>query len=183
MKHRNYDRFSWQHLRVLCLLVRRRHDRWRVQALSAHARSNAEETGKVQWQNSAANPVSTVKGTAEGTSFTTDVIFANDFEWERSIMKKYIFLLNSVVALVGLGFASAYLGAATLTVTGTADTTAVDGEVTLREAITSINNGANANADVAAVGSYGSSDTIAFAIPGAGVHTIAVAALPGSTSQ
>src|SRR5512141_41536 len=62
--------------------------------------------------------------------------------------------------------------AATVTVTGTGDTVAVAGSVTLREAITSINAGANVNADVVAVGAYGVSDTIAFNIPGAGVHTI-----------
>ena len=63
--------------------------------------------------------------------------------------------------------------AATITVTGTGDTIAVDGVVTLREAIASINGGANINADVAAVGSYGTNDTIHFNIPGAGVQTIA----------
>jgi hypothetical protein len=62
--------------------------------------------------------------------------------------------------------------AATLTVTGTGDTIAVDGLVTLREAITSANNDANVNADVIAVGAYGT-DTIKFNIPGAGVKTIA----------
>jgi Calx-beta domain len=87
-------------------------------------------------------------------------------------MKKYISILNSVVALVGFGFASDDLVAATITVTSTADTTAVDGAVTLREAIVSINNGANVNADVVAVGSYGSGDLIDFAIPAAGVQTI-----------
>src|SRR6266568_8102055 len=58
-------------------------------------------------------------------------------------------------------FASAFVAspasAATITVTGTGDAIAVDGAVTLREAITSINNGANVNADVVAVGTYGSS--------------------------
>jgi hypothetical protein len=61
--------------------------------------------------------------------------------------------------------------AATITVTGTGDTNAVDGLVTLREAITSINNGANLNADVVAVGTYGTNDTINFSI-GTGVQTI-----------
>src|SRR5512141_2263999 len=56
--------------------------------------------------------------------------------------------------------------AATVTVTGTGDTVAVDGSVTLREAITSINNGANVNADVVAVGAYGTNDTVAFNITG-----------------
>ena len=37
---------------------------------------------------------------------------------------------------------------ANITVTGTGDTIAVDGLVTLREAITSANNNANVNADV-----------------------------------
>ncbi|MEY2526922.1 MAG: trimeric autotransporter adhesin, partial [Verrucomicrobiota bacterium] len=65
--------------------------------------------------------------------------------------------------------------AATITVTGTGDTIAVDGVVTLREAITSANNNANVNTDVVAVGVYGT-DTINFNIPGAGIHTIS----PGS---
>ena len=54
---------------------------------------------------------------------------------------------------------------------GTGDTIAVDGIVTLREAITSANNNANVNADVVAVGVYGT-DTINFNISGAGVKTI-----------
>ena len=62
--------------------------------------------------------------------------------------------------------------AATITVTDTGDTIAVDGLVTLREAITSANNNADVNADVVAVGAYGT-DTINFNITGAGVHTIA----------
>jgi hypothetical protein len=62
--------------------------------------------------------------------------------------------------------------AATITVTDTGDTIAVDGLVTLREAITSANNNADVNADVVAVGAYGT-DTINFNIPGTGVHTIA----------
>lgn len=76
-------------------------------------------------------------------------------------------------------------GAATITVTSAGDTIAVDGFVTLREAITSINQGANVNADVVASGSYGSSDTIAFRITGSppgGVHSIRVASpLPALT--
>lgn len=58
------------------------------------------------------------------------------------------------------------LPAATLTVTSTADTIAVDGGVTLREAIESINAGANANADVVASGVYGVDDAIHFDIAG-----------------
>jgi hypothetical protein len=62
--------------------------------------------------------------------------------------------------------------AATITVTDTGDTIAVDDLVTLREAITSANNNADVNADVVAVGAYGT-DTINFNIAGTGVHTIA----------
>ena len=59
-----------------------------------------------------------------------------------------------------------------IVVTGTGDSLNVDGFVTLREAITSFNNGANVNADVTTVGTYGVSDTINFTIVGAGVQTI-----------
>ena len=45
--------------------------------------------------------------------------------------------------------------AATITVTDTGDTIAVDNLVTLREAITSANNNADVNVDVVAVGAYG----------------------------
>jgi parallel beta-helix repeat protein len=62
--------------------------------------------------------------------------------------------------------------AATITVTGTGDTIAVDGAVTLREAITSIDNAANVNADVVATGAYGTNDKIVFNIPGTGLQTI-----------
>jgi hypothetical protein len=71
---------------------------------------------------------------------------------------------------------------ATITVTSTDDTSAVDGNVTLREAITSINQASNLNADVVAVGAYGTTDTINFNIPGAGVKTINLtSALPTIT--
>jgi len=83
-----------------------------------------------------------------------------------------------LLALVGV---SAPTQAATITVTGSGDAIAVDGLVTLREAITSANNNANVNADVVAVGAYGT-DTINFAIAGAGVHTISpTSALPTVT--
>jgi hypothetical protein len=75
------------------------------------------------------------------------------------------------LALVLAGITSTAL-AATVTVTGSGDTVAVDGVVTLREAIVSLNGAANVNADVVATGTYGTSDSIVFAIPGAGVHTI-----------
>jgi Calx-beta domain-containing protein/exosortase sorting signal-containing protein len=85
----------------------------------------------------------------------------------------------SIIACAGL-FLAQTASAATIVVTGTADNLAVDGAVSLREAIASINAGANVNADVVAVGTpYGTGDVINFAIPGAGVHTIALAsALP-----
>jgi uncharacterized repeat protein (TIGR01451 family) len=58
---------------------------------------------------------------------------------------------------------------ATITVTGTGDTIASDGVVTLREAITAANTNA-ASGDAPAGGT--GLDTIAFNIPGAGPHTI-----------
>jgi hypothetical protein len=61
---------------------------------------------------------------------------------------------------------------AAVVVTGTGDTSATDGVVTLREALISINNGASLNADVTPVGTFGAGDTITFNIPGAGVQTI-----------
>src|SRR5258706_5918049 len=71
-----------------------------------------------------------------------------------------------VLAVLGLLAPLCRARGATVTVTGTGDTIAVDGAVTLREAITSINNGANVNADVVAVGAYGTNDTVAFNITG-----------------
>ena len=62
---------------------------------------------------------------------------------------------------------------AVITVTGTGDAiNATDGVVTLREAITAANSHKNIS-DVVGVGAYGTDDTIAFDIPGPGVHTIA----------
>ena len=61
---------------------------------------------------------------------------------------------------------------ATITVTGTGDTIAVDGVVTLREAITAANT--NAASGDAQAGEAGL-DTIAFNIPGTGVQTIRLA--------
>jgi hypothetical protein len=68
--------------------------------------------------------------------------------------------------------------AATLTVTGTGDTVAVDGLVTLREAMASINGAASVNADILPVGIYGSGDLIQFNIGGGGPQTITVGASP-----
>jgi uncharacterized repeat protein (TIGR01451 family) len=86
------------------------------------------------------------------------------------------------VAAAAIGLAARPAAAATITVTSTADTILVDGTVTLREAITSINTGSNVNADVVASGGYGSNDTIAFSIPGSGVRVIApITNLPALT--
>jgi parallel beta-helix repeat protein len=63
---------------------------------------------------------------------------------------------------------------AALLVTTAVDDTSVDGFVSLREAIQSINQGSSVNADVNAVGAYGSNDTIQFAIAGQGLQTINV---------
>src|SRR6266487_983266 len=76
------------------------------------------------------------------------------------------------ILIAGAALAAANAPAATITVTGTGDAIAVDGAVTLREAITSINNGANVNADVVAAGVYGTNDQIVFNIPGTGFQTI-----------
>src|SRR6516162_3976794 len=61
---------------------------------------------------------------------------------------------------------------ATITVTGTGDTIARDGVVTLREAITAANTNADPSGDTTP-GDPGM-DTIAFNIPGAGVRTISL---------
>ena len=81
------------------------------------------------------------------------------------------------VAFTVLGLVSVSAQAAVITVSGTGDTIAVDAVATLREAITSMNNHADVNADVTGkrVGTYGTADTINFAIPGAGVRTISPA--------
>src|SRR5271165_3090925 len=67
---------------------------------------------------------------------------------------------------------------ATITVTSASDTV-VAGVVTLREAIQSIDAGKNIDANVNAVGNYGTNDTINFNI-GDGVQTISVAVANGA---
>ncbi len=59
-----------------------------------------------------------------------------------------------------------------IVVTSTGDDIFPDGAVTLREAIASLNGGADINADVAASGVYGTNDTISFNIAGSSVQTI-----------
>jgi len=82
------------------------------------------------------------------------------------------FCLSFTVCLV----LSAELRAATVTVTSTGDdANTVDGSVSLREAIASIDNGANLNGDVVATGTYGVNDTIDFNL-GSGNPSIAVGA-------
>ena len=98
-------------------------------------------------------------------------------------MRQMYLLSFPGACLVGLFFLfflqSAAVNGAVITVTGSGDTIAIDGLSTLREAITSINNQADVNADVTLnrVGNYaslagGTSDVINFNI-GAGVQTIA----------
>jgi trimeric autotransporter adhesin len=98
-------------------------------------------------------------------------------------MRQMYLLSFPGACLVGLFFLfflqSAAVNGAVITVTGSGDTIAINGLSTLREAITSINNQADVNADVTLnrVGNYaslagGTSDVINFNI-GAGVQTIA----------
>lgn len=90
----------------------------------------------------------------------------------------------TLIVLVALCFSQVF--AATIAVTSTDDTVSPgDGNVTLREAIISINTGNDlGDPDIAAQnpGLYGTNDTINFNITGAGVHTIAPASpLPDIT--
>jgi len=97
---------------------------------------------------------------------------------DRSKLRARTVLRALAIACVGLALSQRAFSA-TIVVTSTADAIAVDGAVTLREAIASINAGANVNADVVAIGAYGTADRIDFGIPGAGVRTIVLAsALP-----
>lgn len=77
-----------------------------------------------------------------------------------------VWLLGFVPSLVP------HAHAATITVTNSNDQTSIGDGVSLREAILSINAGADFNADVSALGPYGTNDTILFNIPGIGVQTI-----------
>src|SRR5262245_50567294 len=95
-------------------------------------------------------------------------------------------MMGRVVILTAcfvLSVASAH--ASTITVDSTADTAANDGQCTLREAITAANTNtaSGATAGECAAGEASPTvDTVAFAIPGAGVHTIApTSSLPSIT--
>ena len=82
---------------------------------------------------------------------------------------RYRLLLLSLLLVPGAG------GAATITVNSTADTVANDGVCTLREAIIAANTNTPSGAmagECAAGQPAPTVDTIAFAIPGAGVHVI-----------
>jgi len=92
-------------------------------------------------------------------------------------------ILPRAALAAALCLAALHAGAATITVTSSADNTTVDGFCTLREAILAVN-AAAASADCPATGSgWGTNDTIAFGIlgiPAGGVKTIQPASgLPG----
>src|SRR5437870_13677005 len=100
-------------------------------------------------------------------------------------MRQTYFLRFPGACFIGLFFLfflqPAAANGAVITVTGTGDTIAIDGLATLREAITSINNQADVNADVtlSRVGNYaslagGTPDVINFNIAGGGVKIISV---------
>src|SRR6266576_4114605 len=86
--------------------------------------------------------------------------------YER-LTARFATTMATLICVLFLAAASA--SAKTITVTGTGDTIAVDGVVTLREAITAANT--NATAGDAPAGDPGL-DTINFNIPGTGVQTI-----------
>jgi len=107
-------------------------------------------------------------------------------------MRQMYFVKLSAAGFIGLVFMlflqPAPAKGAVITVTSNGDTIALDTFATLREAITSINNQADINADVtvARVGGYasqpgGTPDVINFNIGGAGVLTISVTATPEPT--
>ncbi|HEY1596247.1 MAG TPA: choice-of-anchor Q domain-containing protein [Thermoleophilaceae bacterium] len=74
----------------------------------------------------------------------------------------------AVLTLLLIGALAATARAATITVTSTADSTALNGQVSLREALESINAAMDVNADVTHAGTYGTSDTII--VPPSSVH-------------
>ena len=106
-------------------------------------------------------------------------IMANKKTKRGDTLREYLVRLSIVFAVV-LVFPfllqTATANGATITVTNSIDTITTDGSVSLREAITSINNAADTGADVTGirVGAYGTNDTINFNIAGAGVKTISL---------
>ena len=88
---------------------------------------------------------------------------------------RYAGVLSTMFGLLVFCMLTATVASATtITVTGTGDTIAVDGVITLREAMTAANS--NAASGDAPAGTAGL-DTIKFNIPGAGVHTITLSSL------
>ncbi|MGA9342027.1 MAG: CSLREA domain-containing protein [Rhodanobacteraceae bacterium] len=93
-----------------------------------------------------------------------------------------------VLSVLGLplSFAASAANAATIMVNSNADTTADDGVCTLREAIVSANTNlasGGSPGECAAGESLPTVDTIAFAIPGAGVHTIRPTSQPPAVTE
>ena len=89
----------------------------------------------------------------------------------RARCRSRLAALAALLALMAVGKSSG----ATITVTNSNDQVAIGDGVSLREAILSLNAGANIS-DVVAVGAYGTNDTIQFNIPAVGppTHIIAV---------
>ncbi len=97
----------------------------------------------------------------------------------EQLTARFATTLATLIFVLFLGVAAG--AAKTITVTGTGDTIAVDGVVTLREAITAANT--NAASGDASAGHPGL-DVIKFNIPGGGVQTISpTSALPTITEQ
>jgi hypothetical protein len=89
--------------------------------------------------------------------------------------------VRRLLAAVAILISTVLARAATITVNDTGDTIAVDGKITLREAMTSIMSGSNVNADVSAAGTYGVADEIDFSIGSGSQVIIPASALPTIT--
>jgi hypothetical protein len=81
-------------------------------------------------------------------------------------------VVAALVSVPVLALASA-AHAATITVTTTADSMAIDGKISIREAVGSINSGVDLNSDVTHTGTYGANDTIV--IPASSAHYMVTA--------
>jgi hypothetical protein len=90
--------------------------------------------------------------------------------------------VRRLLAAVAILISTVLARAATITVNDTGDTIAVDGKITLREAMTSIMSGSNVNADVSAAGTYGVADEIDFSIGSGSLVIVPASALPTFTS-
>lgn len=87
----------------------------------------------------------------------------------KKLIQGTIFTAATLLSIGVFGAQSAH--AATLEVNTQSDALASDGDCTLREALINVNDQADTNTDCTAVGAYGSSDTINFAITGAADFT------------